>query len=93
VNVEAWPCFVVFRGSECGYAGPETSCDKTSIRCQQLGNFANWRGGQPRVGNDVNAGILFACIRCGQRYRAIMPLVSRQCICGGDLEPADEQPG
>jgi hypothetical protein len=84
-----WSCTAVFRGPECAYAGAETRCDKTSVRCQQLGNFANWRGGPPRVGSDVNAGLLVSCVRCKQRYRAITPLVSRWCVCGGDLQPAD----
>ena len=33
-----------FRDVNCGYAGAETSCDKTISRCAQLGNLSNFGG-------------------------------------------------
>lgn len=37
-------CPVVFKSYACGYKGMETECDKTSKRCRELDNFANFRG-------------------------------------------------
>jgi phage-related protein len=33
-----------FKGEECGYGGPETECNKSWARCQQLGNTARFGG-------------------------------------------------
>jgi len=33
-----------FKGTECGYAGAETACDKSSNRCAALGNYAKFGG-------------------------------------------------
>lgn len=33
-----------FKGSECGYAGAETRCDRSYARCLALGNTANFGG-------------------------------------------------
>jgi hypothetical protein len=41
-------CGHVFRGARCGYAGPETLCDRTMARCQALANFQRF-GGWPSV--------------------------------------------
>lgn len=38
-----------FKGSKCGYDGPETECDRTFERCRELGNQARF-GGFPSVG-------------------------------------------
>jgi lambda family phage minor tail protein L len=37
-------CAWVFKGTECGYAGAETECNKTLTRCRQLGNSERWGG-------------------------------------------------
>lgn len=39
-----------FKNARCGYTGAATSCDRTLIRCRQLGNSARF-GGFPGVGN------------------------------------------
>lgn len=33
-----------FKGTECGYAGAETLCDKSPTRCSVLGNYNNFGG-------------------------------------------------
>lgn len=38
-----------FKGTRCGYAGAETTCDKTLTRCRELGNSARF-GGFPGMG-------------------------------------------
>jgi hypothetical protein len=38
------PCFFVFKDSFCGYAGPETECDKSFRRCRELHNEARYSG-------------------------------------------------
>jgi hypothetical protein len=42
-------CSCCFKSKECGYAGPETWCDKTSTRCSQLKNLVNFRGSRTRL--------------------------------------------
>jgi hypothetical protein len=37
-------CGWVFKGSECGYSGSETTCDKTVERCVSYGNYVNFGG-------------------------------------------------
>lgn len=37
----SWP---QFKGTECGYTGAATSCDRTYARCEQLSNTANFGG-------------------------------------------------
>lgn len=39
-----------FRNWRCGYAGAETTCDRTLARCRELGNSERF-GGTPGVGN------------------------------------------
>jgi phage-related protein len=39
-----------FRNWRCGYAGAETTCDRTLARCRELGNSERF-GGSPGVGN------------------------------------------
>jgi len=41
-------CPWIFKGTECGYAGAETLCDRTITRCLALGNEDNF-GGFPWV--------------------------------------------
>lgn len=41
-------CGFQFKGARCGYSGPETFCDKSLVRCSELGNQANF-GGFPAV--------------------------------------------
>lgn len=41
-------CQWKFKGTECGYAGGETSCNKTKQRCKALSNFSRF-GGFPSV--------------------------------------------
>ena len=48
-------CDCVFRDARCRYDGPEQSCDKTPLRCAELGNLANYRGGWPRSASDGDA--------------------------------------
>jgi len=36
--------WLVFKGPECGYSGPETWCDRSYDRCVQLGNQDNFGG-------------------------------------------------
>jgi len=36
--------YKVFKGDRCGYSGGETWCDRTYVRCQTLGNTANFGG-------------------------------------------------
>lgn len=38
-----------FKGARCGYAGAETTCNRTLARCRELGNSARF-GGFPGVG-------------------------------------------
>lgn len=33
-----------FKGVQCGYAGPETICNHTLARCNELGNFLRFKG-------------------------------------------------
>lgn len=33
-----------FKGAQCGYAGAETACNRTYLRCKELGNEANFGG-------------------------------------------------
>lgn len=35
-------CCWIFKSTECGYAGAETSCTKTKTRCKQLDNFVRF---------------------------------------------------
>jgi hypothetical protein len=37
-------CPWAFKGTECGYAGGETLCDKSPERCSGLGNYVNFGG-------------------------------------------------
>ncbi len=37
-----------FKGTECGYVGPETSCNKTTQRCKELANYKRF-GGFPSI--------------------------------------------
>ncbi len=37
----SWP---VFKGTECGYSGVATNCDRSYARCSALGNTANFGG-------------------------------------------------
>jgi len=37
----SWP---VFKGTECGYSGSESRCDRSYTRCEALGNTANFGG-------------------------------------------------
>jgi hypothetical protein len=37
-------CPWAFKSTECGYAGGESACDKTSARCTALGNYGNFGG-------------------------------------------------
>lgn len=41
-----------FKGTMCGYAGPESTCNRTFIRCKQLNHAARF-GGFPGVGGGV----------------------------------------
>lgn len=41
-------CAWKFKGTECGYAGGETSCNKTFARCEELNNKARF-GGFPSI--------------------------------------------
>jgi lambda family phage minor tail protein L len=41
-------CGWKFKSNECGYAGAETSCDKTQARCKQLNNYQRF-GAFPSV--------------------------------------------
>ena len=41
-------CRWVFKSSECGYTGSETSCNRTFQRCQELNNVARF-GGFPSI--------------------------------------------
>jgi len=41
-------CSWKFKSSECGYTGPETSCNKTLQRCRELGNVKRF-GGFPSI--------------------------------------------
>jgi lambda family phage minor tail protein L len=38
----------IFKGSECGYAGAETSCNRSMQRCKELNNFERF-GGFPSI--------------------------------------------
>lgn len=42
--------YEVFKGSLCGYDGPETECDRTLTRCKELGNQKRF-GGFPAMGS------------------------------------------
>ena len=37
-----------FKGTECGYAGAETTCNRTKQRCKELGNYKRF-GGFPSI--------------------------------------------
>jgi lambda family phage minor tail protein L len=37
-------CAWVFKGTECGYSGSETTCNKTLTRCRELDNSERWGG-------------------------------------------------
>lgn len=37
-------CPWAFKGTECGYAGGESMCDKSPERCSALGNYVNFGG-------------------------------------------------
>ncbi len=37
-----------FKGTECGYAGAETECNRTKQRCKELGNYKRF-GGFPSI--------------------------------------------
>jgi lambda family phage minor tail protein L len=41
-------CGWKFKGTECGYAGAETSCNKTKQRCKELNNYRRF-GGFPSI--------------------------------------------
>ena len=41
-------CGWKFKGTECGYVGAETSCNKTKQRCKQLSNYQRF-GGFPSI--------------------------------------------
>lgn len=41
-------CQWKFKSTECGYSGAETSCNKTLLRCRELGNEARF-GGFPAI--------------------------------------------
>jgi len=41
-------CRFIFKGSDCGYSGAESSCDNTFKRCQEIGNTARF-GGFPGI--------------------------------------------
>lgn len=43
-------CRFIFKSTECGYSGGETSCNKTLLRCRELSNSSRY-GGFPGVGN------------------------------------------
>jgi phage-related protein len=43
-------CRFKFKSLLCGYAGAETTCDKTLLRCRELNNSARY-GGFPTIGN------------------------------------------
>jgi lambda family phage minor tail protein L len=40
--------YKIFKGTECGYAGAETSCNRTFARCEALNNKSRF-GGQPAI--------------------------------------------
>jgi phage-related protein len=42
-----------FKGTNCGYSGPETSCNYTYTRCNQLGNVVRF-GGFPDLDDRLN---------------------------------------
>lgn len=41
-------CQWVFKGTECAYAGAETTCNKTKQRCKELANYTRF-GGFPSI--------------------------------------------
>lgn len=43
-------CRFEFKGSRCGYTGPETECNRTLTRCKELNNETRY-GGYPGVGS------------------------------------------
>lgn len=43
-----------FKGTNCGYSGPETVCNYTEARCRQLGNIARF-GGFPSLNAKVDS--------------------------------------
>ena len=44
--------YKTFKGTECGYVGVQTSCDRTFIQCREYGNEGRF-GGFPGVGSEA----------------------------------------